>query len=137
MIWKPNTSVLNSCLHFLIKVDNYTGNYSCLQVSLNLDRDIGHIWSATFCPDILTMVLIVLSSCLALNSVLRFTLLVSVLVSHLILATAGLRHLDKRQNDSDEWTALDIWNNATIGFIYAAFVELILVRNFDCCLATY
>ena len=54
--------------------------------------------------------------------------MVAVVVSHLILATAGLRQLDQRQDGSEEWTALDIWNNATVGFIYVAFVELILVR---------
>ena len=123
-------SILNSSLRSFNQASYVLGNYSCLQVSISLDRDIGHIWSATFCPDILTMVLIVLSSCLSPASNLRFALLVAVLVSHLVLATSGLRQQDKRQNDADadEWTSLDVWKSATVGFIYAAFVELVLVR---------
>ena len=31
-------------------------------------------------------------------------------------------------NNKDEWSPMDIWKNAILAFIYAAFVELILVR---------
>ena len=99
------------------------GNYSCLGVSLSLDRERGHIWTETFCPDISAMVLVLLSACLAPTSYVRFVLLLSVLMSKLVFATAGQRQLDK----AEEWTALDIWRIATIGFVYTALVELILV----------
>lgn len=49
-------------------------------------------------------------------------------MAYLVLTTAGLRELD--MSDGDEWSALDVWRNATLAFIYSAFLEIILVKDF-------
>ncbi len=52
----------------------------------------------------------------------------------LAFSTIGLgqceNDLSSDNNDNkSEWSPMDIWKNATLAFIYAAFVELILVKQ--------
>ena len=48
-------------------------------------------------------------------------------MAYLVLTTTGMRQLDTF--DEDEWSALDVWRNATLAFIYSAFLEIILVKD--------
>ena len=53
-------------------------------------------------------------------------------MSKLVFSALGLGHLANDlffdDNNKDEWSPMDIWTNATLAFIYSAFVELVLVR---------
>jgi hypothetical protein len=50
----------------------------------------------------------------------------STLMAYLLLTTTGLRQFET--SGEDEWSALDVWRNATLAFLYSAFLEVILVN---------
>jgi hypothetical protein len=70
--------------------------------------------------------LVMTSAWLEPTSSQRLLVVFSILLTHLLFATFGLRQFEA-VDKNDDWSAMDIWRNVTIGFIYSAFVELILV----------